>query len=334
MQRTVLVRLLSIIGSLCILAVLCVLSTQVLIHTEPSTLTAAHTRVQRVVTYDVNLCDACCSDERELMLVEPPLEGDDVALLQKQLALLGFYSGRITAVFDRPVSEAVAEFQSSQGLAPTGVTDEQTWHALAPSPVPASQQPATAPDGVVSIVVDTRKLTLSVLVDGEEFKKYPCAIGKSSTPTPVGEFMVVNKRREPGGPFGSRWLGLNIPFGTYGIHGTNRPGSIGQMASAGCIRMLNSHVSEIFPWVNVGTRVYILGAEPRAYIGRSLKRGNTGTDVQFLQYRVRQSGFNAGPIDGRFGDELHNAIVEIQKFYGLQVTGIAGPNEFHVLGMK
>ena len=45
-----------------------------------------------------------------------------------------------------------------------------------------------------------------------------------------------------GGGFGTRWLGLNVPWGIYGIHGTNQPWSIGTQASAGCIRMFNRHV--------------------------------------------------------------------------------------------
>jgi len=59
---------------------------------------------------------------------------------------------------------------------------------------------------------------------------------------------------------GSRWLGLSIPGGRYGIHGTNNPASIGGYVSNGCIRMHNRDIEEIFPRVEIGTPVEIYSA--------------------------------------------------------------------------
>ena len=39
------------------------------------------------------------------------------------------------------------------------------------------------------------------------------------------------------------------------IHGTNNPGSIGGFVSAGCIRMHNKDIMDLFGRVTVGTRV-------------------------------------------------------------------------------
>jgi lipoprotein-anchoring transpeptidase ErfK/SrfK len=39
------------------------------------------------------------------------------------------------------------------------------------------------------------------------------------------------------------------------IHGTNNPGSIGGLVSAGCIRMHNRDVMDLYGRVHVGTRV-------------------------------------------------------------------------------
>lgn len=87
-------------------------------------------------------------------------------------------------------------------------------------------------------------------------RTYPIAIGKPSTPSPVGQWHIINKKilTYPS-VFGSRWMGLNNPG--YGIHGTNNPSSIGTAASLGCIRMHNHHVEELFPMVNIGTPVTI-----------------------------------------------------------------------------
>ena len=97
--------------------------------------------------------------------------------------------------------------------------------------------------------------TLSVYQNGVLIKEYPVATGKPTTPTPIGNFTVINKQLNPGGPYGTRWLGLSIKG--YGIHGTNAPESIGTAASNGCIRMFNSDIEELFDITNTGTAVRI-----------------------------------------------------------------------------
>ncbi|MDW8802633.1 L,D-transpeptidase [Clostridium sp. A1-XYC3] len=82
------------------------------------------------------------------------------------------------------------------------------------------------------------------------------SVGKPSTPTPKGNFTIINKAVNPGGPFGARWLGLSARG--YGIHGTNNPSSIGKAVSNGCIRLLNANVIELFNLVSIGTPVKII----------------------------------------------------------------------------
>jgi len=107
----------------------------------------------------------------------------------------------------------------------------------------------------IDINVNTHTLTL--FRNNEVFKSYKVAVGKPSTPTPKGNFRIVNKAINPGGPFGARWLGLNVPNGDYGIHGTNNPSSIGKNVSNGCIRMFNESVIELNNFVAIGTPVRI-----------------------------------------------------------------------------
>lgn len=114
--------------------------------------------------------------------------------------------------------------------------------------IPAAPSP-------VSITVSIRGKTLSLYRQGSFVKAYPVATGKPATPTPVGTFTIVNKQVDPGGPFGTRWMGLSEPH--YGIHGTNNPASIGTDASNGCVRMNNNDVNELFNQVPVGTVVRI-----------------------------------------------------------------------------
>jgi lipoprotein-anchoring transpeptidase ErfK/SrfK len=108
----------------------------------------------------------------------------------------------------------------------------------------------------ITVNVTERKLTL--FKEGKLFKTYPIAVGKPSTPTPKGNFRIINKAHNPGGPFGARWLGLSAPNGDYGIHGTNNPSSIDNAVSNGCIRTYNNNIIELYNLVSVGTPVKIV----------------------------------------------------------------------------
>ena len=55
-------------------------------------------------------------------------------------------------------------------------------------------------------------------------------------------------------PLGYRWMQIH---GNYGIHGTNKPSSIGHYVSNGCIRMWEKDVEALFDEVEVGTPVEI-----------------------------------------------------------------------------
>lgn len=92
------------------------------------------------------------------------------------------------------------------------------------------------------------------LLDGNiVVRTFPVAIGKMATQSPPGNYTIVNKQPNPGGPFGAYWLGLSKPH--YGIHGTNDPSSIGRSVSHGCIRMYNEDVVELASLVPIHTRV-------------------------------------------------------------------------------
>jgi hypothetical protein len=49
---------------------------------------------------------------------------------------------------------------------------------------------------------------------------------------------------------------LNLGDG-YALHGTNRPETVGQAVSHGCVRLRNEHIAQLYTMVPVGTPVYI-----------------------------------------------------------------------------
>lgn len=191
------------------------------------------------------------------------------------------------------------------------------------------------PKGVVSIVVNPLTHRLTVYEDNVPRKVYPVAIGKRETPTPIGDFAVSEKHVNWGTGFGTRWIGLSVPWGTYGIHGTNRPGSIGTKASHGCIRMLNRHVEELYPWVKVGTKVTIYGhalgdisEEPRMMV-----KGHTGGDVQLVQNRLKAAGFYKGICNGIYDASTEESVREFQRANGLNAHGRVSWPVYRLLGL-
>ncbi|OBZ09501.1 L,D-transpeptidase [Bacillus sp. FJAT-26390] len=105
------------------------------------------------------------------------------------------------------------------------------------------------------IIVDLSDRQLYLLDSDIVTQAYPVGIGKMLTQTPVGEYTIINKQPNPGGPFGAFWMGLSKPH--YGIHGTNDPSSIGHIVSHGCIRMYNDDVLALSRIVPLNTRVTI-----------------------------------------------------------------------------
>ena len=119
---------------------------------------------------------------------------------------------------------------------------------------------------VVLVSIPDRKLAL--LEDGKVTKVYRVAVGSSASPSPSGEFQIVNRITNPTyyhphvvipaseeSPIGTRWVGLNRKG--YGIHGTNELRSIGRAASHGCIRMSNRDIAQLFEMVRIGDLVEI-----------------------------------------------------------------------------
>jgi lipoprotein-anchoring transpeptidase ErfK/SrfK len=121
---------------------------------------------------------------------------------------------------------------------------------------------------IVLISIPDRKL--AVLEDGDMVASFPVAVGAEISPSPTGEFEIVNRLTKPtyyhqgvvippgkDNPIGTRWVGLSEKG--FGIHGTNAPKSIGHAASHGCIRLRNRDMERLFTMLRVGDTVEIRG---------------------------------------------------------------------------
>lgn len=119
------------------------------------------------------------------------------------------------------------------------------------------------------ILIDKSQNILVLKSNDEVFKTYTVSTGSDNS-TPVGTYKIENKLTEPvwykagvvvpsGSPeniLGSRWMGFTIPG--YGIHGTTDESTIGKHITAGCVRMKNIEIEELYSIVPVGTEVTII----------------------------------------------------------------------------
>jgi lipoprotein-anchoring transpeptidase ErfK/SrfK len=118
------------------------------------------------------------------------------------------------------------------------------------------------------IIISIADRRLALLEDGKLVKTYPIAVGARFSPSPDGEFTIINhavdpvyrhkgKEIQPGkdNPLGNRWMGLSLKG--YGIHGTNVQSSVGKAVSHGCFRMARQDVEDLYSHVQVGDTVII-----------------------------------------------------------------------------
>ena len=129
-----------------------------------------------------------------------------------------------------------------------------------------------------TIVVKTNERRLYLIVEQGRAVAYPVGVGRAGKQW-AGTTQIDGKYRQPawsppaevkrdkptipdvipgGSPRNPMGVAaMTLAGGEYAIHGTNAPGSIGGFVSYGCIRMLNSDISDLFGRVSVGTTVVV-----------------------------------------------------------------------------
>ncbi len=162
-----------------------------------------------------------------------------------------------------PDSQPLVSWSPTQNPAKVAPLDQK---ATAPKNKPA-QTSATPAEGTATpkrqIIISIADRQLAVIDHGQVLKTYPIAVGARGTPSPNGDFVIINHAKDPiyrGGemeippgkdnPLGTRWMGLSLKG--YGIHGTNVQSSVGKAVSHGCFRMRKQDVEELYALVQVG----------------------------------------------------------------------------------
>ncbi|NLK72287.1 MAG: LysM peptidoglycan-binding domain-containing protein [Clostridiales bacterium] len=64
---------------------------------------------------------------------------------------------------------------------------------------------------------------------------------------------------------------------------------------------------------------------------RILRLGSRGTDVMEIQGLLARIGYKPGPIDGIFGEQTRQAVIDFQRNNGLTPDGVIGPATYRIL---
>ena len=188
---------------------------------------------------------------------------------------LGFYKTEDSGDQSLNLRNAITRLQSSINAQVTGELDLLSKKAaLEGGGVFGYDRVELSPSSGYWIVINKSTRVLTVYEGDEVHKKYPVAVGRTISLTPDGKYSFIVKSVNPawggggyaspvaGGspsnPLGPRWMGISIGGGgRYGVHGNASPRSIGTYASAGCVRMINADVIELYDYIPVGTKVWI-----------------------------------------------------------------------------
>ncbi len=125
------------------------------------------------------------------------------------------------------------------------------------------------PTVTFNLLIDKSQNILMLKAGDEIFKVYRVATGKNNC-TPTGKFVIVEKivdpvwykdgqeilPQDPRNILGTRWMEISLEG--YGIHGTRDPQSIGTQSTAGCVRMHNRDVEELYKIIPKNTEVTII----------------------------------------------------------------------------
>ena len=147
--------------------------------------------------------------------------------------------------------------------------------AAAPAAAAPEKVEYTGEAGAGTIVVATEERRLYLVTGKGQALKYTVGVGKSGQQW-FGNTRIASKHikpawKPPASLRGKRSPDFYIESGSprnpmgaaalvladneLAIHGTNNPGSIGGYVSAGCIRMHNRDIMDLYGRVSVGTRV-------------------------------------------------------------------------------
>ena len=228
-----------------------------------------------------------------------------IASLQREQAQLERSAMQQPSALSQDSQIAASQPTAQTQASPAAVDQKLTAPMAQPketNAAPAAIDHNTSPSPKRQIIISIADRQLAVIDHGQVLKTYPIAVGARGTPSPDGDFVIINHAKDPvyrrgdmeippgkDNPLGTRWMGLSLKG--YGIHGTNVQSSVGKAVSHGCFRMRKQDVEELYTLVQVGDTVMVrrerdamiakvFAAPPSTQPAVTLAAAAPGSDIQ------------------------------------------------------
>lgn len=195
------------------------------------------------------------TDKAVAQTLQPGNRGSQVIEIQQRLRELGYFDQQPTGYFGPITTDAVRQFQRSNGLIPDGIVGQRTQ---------------------------------SVLFD---------SLNRIS---PLDSTLALTTLPPP-----SSRIGTLPPPPTIG-------------------NILSPSRGQVTPPPPIETQPFNI---------RELRPGDRGQDVSELQLKLRQAGFDPGPVDGIYGFQTQNAVEQFQEANNLFPDGVASQDTLQALGL-
>lgn len=230
--------------------------------------------------------------------------GDAVTVLQRKLAVLGYYTGELTTVFNSATQKAVKAFQKDHAMTADGVAGEKTHRLLnllsaTPAPGAATAVPQNTPlteENVIIMQNGTRGQAVVRLQERlMELGYYSCQADGVYDSNEIAAVRAFQKRN-----------GLK----SDGIAGLDTQR---KLYSTSALPAENANVTLPTPIPFVTPDVTVV-----------LRNGSSGEYVRLLQERLSVLGYYDSPVDGDYGSGTLRAVVTFQQYHGLDADGVAG----------
>ena len=221
--------------------------------------------------------------------------GAEVSDLQNQLTAIGCYSGPITGTFGALTTEAVIACQQRNGLSPDGIVG-----------------PATE----------------AVLSRGSQTQTFNTSNQNVSNST-YGSVLQQGDR-------GSAVSDLQSRLSSAGYYSGAIDGVFGQQTEEAVLRLQRNRGltadgiagSQVSQALAGSTTIPDTSYNP----GRQLTIGDSGSEVEDLQRRLKNLGYFNGTATGYFGSQTSDAVQRFQRDNRLSATGVADSTTLNALG--
>ncbi len=273
--------------------------------------------------------------------------GEQVELLTRRLAELGYYTGEVSSKYTTPVVNAVKAFQKANGLYVDGLAGPRTLALLYGSASAATPAPTPAPTPASTPTPEPTPVPAASETPAESATAVPEAT-ETPAPTPapatdysaadVNQLLRPNSTNEQVRLMVCRLTELGYYTGastsTYtsavvlAVKAFQRANSLASDGQAGPKTLAKLYSSSA---VAVPTPEAAPAATPGSDYSAAktnivLNARSSGVQVELLVARLCELGYYTGSATSRCTAEVQAAVKAFQKANGLYVDGIAGPN--------